>query len=72
MEHSQKKIIELTDEEIEDLNDAISECGIEVEFGVDREDPAIAYHITPGSTFRNRINPNTRIEDCWKLARAFR
>lgn len=71
MEQEDKRIIDLDDDEIEDLNDAIKDEGIEVEFGVERDDPQIAFYRHDQSSFRQRITPETTVSQCWKVARAY-
>lgn len=63
-------IIDMSAESIQDLNDALEDEGLNIEFGVD--DGCAFYRITGGpggSTARNRVSPFTKASECWKIAR---
>ena len=65
-------IIDLTDAEIEDLNDALKEEEMDdIKFGTNRGIDPIAYYTLGTSNARNRIAPATKLSEIWKLARSY-
>lgn len=63
-------IIDMSAEALQDLNDALEDEGLSIEFGVS---DGFAFYICHGgggaSTARVRIEPFTKASECWKIAR---
>lgn len=63
-------IIDMSADALQDLNDALEDEGLDIEFGHD--DGFAFYRITGGpggSNARTRIEPFTKASDCWEIAR---
>jgi len=63
-------IIDMSAEALQDLNDALEDEGLSIEFGVS---DGFGFHRIlggpGGSTARTRIEPFTKASECWKIAR---
>lgn len=65
-------IIDLTDAQIEDLNDALKDEGYEIYFETERGIyPLASYTLQSLSTQRNRIATTTKLKECWDIARKY-
>lgn len=67
-------IIDMSAETLQDLNDALEDEGLEIEFGVIHLEagplPFYRCHAGSGaSTARVRIEPFTKASECWEIAR---
>jgi hypothetical protein len=63
-------IIDMSTEALEDLNDALEDEGLNIEFGHDDGFAFYRCHAGSGaSTARVRIEPFTTASGCWQIAR---
>lgn len=63
-------IIDMSDESLQDLNDALEDEGLEIEFGHDDGFAFYRFLGGPGGlTVRSRIEPFTKASECWRIAR---